>query len=1367
MYPPLQCCLRYFTYTTIFIIILTALLLQGARLSAPYVQYFIPTIESFVSKKTQTQTTIGDIDGYWYGLTPHVILRDISLAQQEGSSSLLSQPSLSPLFIKYVELKVDLLASLFEWEWMWKKIAIHHVNATVVQDESASWSVAGFSMSGEGAEWQYQNPMHILRRMPDVDIKNVALQVMFFSDESAKINIPEIKTEKDSVQGFQRFSAVVNVDDEPTLSIVLEDRPSVLMMEKSKRRQLDNLGSVGFVSITQLPLHLLTKLSLQQSPALLPQWLQSENISHKSFLNGEFWLDFSSPGELRFRANTTAQLDSSSLQSRDDPLIIDMFIHGDLDQDGNASVSLNDVTIRDHEALRSDVVFTKDSQQSLLKIEHIDVGLWSSWIQKRFLLLPKVSDVLTQLSPEGKLSHVYVQFNRDNFSQSIFSANVKGFSVQAFKAVPSAKNVSGYLESSLLSGFVNIDSRDMQFFPEIVYDKTFTFDKVFGQVAWRVDQDKNSLIVNSNVMEGEAVFGEAVGEFLLDIPLGQDSRKSKVTLQLGLKNGDAKYHVDVMPNKVPEDLRTWLAASLRKGHIEQAGFIYRGGFSGSSNTRSFQLFVNASETDLAYSNDWPTLKNVRGQVVVDNEFMQITTTQASVFDEPLKNLSVIWSGDGNQQLHIQTSARLTAATGLRLLTETKLRHGVGSLFRGVNATGDIEADINLLVSPKEQRVADDNVSDSQKIKINFLDNAVSLPLESFPLLSTSSLKGELLYSNDSGLTADSLDMILFGSPLSLNMQTKPQLSSASELTIKGNGLASISTLSSWLRRPEMEFLSGQLPYQFTLTTPFLLDSESAPMNDDASIRVSATSTLQGLAVDFPAPFKKSRSLQRKITLDSVFSSAMTEHNIKMDGGIASKLIITEESISGFLSVGKSFTLPIADNVFVIAADMGEVVLDEWVTSSAKYSAVAANPPSDDRVSEMRFIYDADIDTLSVKDQDFNDFSITGERADGQWRSQFTHALMAGEFTIHDDYSMPVNIAVEYLRLPKVTGSTEQGVEVNDPLANVDLSWVKPAAITVKRLTYGESDLGQWRLMVNPLSEGIQIKDIHATFSGMTLRGETETQGAELFWRTGSTENSVGNSIVNSSDISTDIKNNSPALLGESRFVGQVRGAGIHALFESLDVLPPLTSETTLLSGDFSWSGSPAVFAIGAIRGSLDVELSAGAFIQNTGAGSSGILRLLGLFNFNTWTRRLQLDFSDFYKKGVAYDELSTRFMFDEGSIYFQHPLIVKAPSSEFTMAGTIDYLNEDIDTVLVTTLPVGGNLAFATALVAGLPAAVGVFIFNKVFKSQVDKVSSLTYGIKGDWSEPEVKLINLFDNKLIYDESTGKSTIGITEQGIN
>jgi len=65
---------------------------------------------------------------------------------------------------------------------------------------------------------------------------------------------------------------------------------------------------------------------------------------------------------------------------------------------------------------------------------------------------------------------------------------------------------------------------------------------------------------------------------------------------------------------------------------------------------------------------------------------------------------------------------------------------------------------------------------------------------------------------------------------------------------------------------------------------------------------------------------------------------------------------------------------------------------------------------------------------------------------------------------------------------------------------------------------------------------------------------------------------------------------------------------------------------------------------------------------------------------------------------------------------------------------------------LVATLPLGGNLSFAAALVAGLPAALGVYLISKIFKSQVDKVSSVTYEIGGPWEDPTLKFHKVFSD---------------------
>jgi uncharacterized protein YhdP len=90
---------------------------------------------------------------------------------------------------------------------------------------------------------------------------------------------------------------------------------------------------------------------------------------------------------------------------------------------------------------------------------------------------------------------------------------------------------------------------------------------------------------------------------------------------------------------------------------------------------------------------------------------------------------------------------------------------------------------------------------------------------------------------------------------------------------------------------------------------------------------------------------------------------------------------------------------------------------------------------------------------------------------------------------------------------------------------------------------------------------------------------------------------------------------------------------------------------------------------------------------------------------------------------------------------------VVAPSARLLMAGTIDLVREEMDTSLVATLPVGGNLTMAAVFAGGLPAAAGVYVISKLFKNQVDKVASVSYRMQGSWDDPVLSFDKLFDSK--------------------
>ena len=173
-----------------------------------------------------------------------------------------------------------------------------------------------------------------------------------------------------------------------------------------------------------------------------------------------------------------------------------------------------------------------------------------------------------------------------------------------------------------------------------------------------------------------------------------------------------------------------------------------------------------------------------------------------------------------------------------------------------------------------------------------------------------------------------------------------------------------------------------------------------------------------------------------------------------------------------------------------------------------------------------------------------------------------------------------------------------------------------------------------------------------------------------------------------------------------------------------------------------------------MNGVVSVNLEDGSFYKSPTGAANALIRLVGLFNFDNWVRRLQLDFSDLFEKGMSYDEMEGGLVFDHGELKFEAPMIVELPSGRIKMEGTADLISEQIDAELVTTLPVGTNLPWVAAAIGGLPAAAGVYLTSKIFKKQVDKLSSISYSIKGSWNEPEIQVQKIFSDRT---SSTKKS----------
>jgi len=129
-------------------------------------------------------------------------------------------------------------------------------------------------------------------------------------------------------------------------------------------------------------------------------------------------------------------------------------------------------------------------------------------------------------------------------------------------------------------------------------------------------------------------------------------------------------------------------------------------------------------------------------------------------------------------------------------------------------------------------------------------------------------------------------------------------------------------------------------------------------------------------------------------------------------------------------------------------------------------------------------------------------------------------------------------------------------------------------------------------------------------------------------------------------------------------------------------------------------------------------------------------RFFGLLNVNALSRRLRLDFGDVFGRGLVFDRLKTQGIFNEGNIVLKDFYIL-SPSVYVEAQGKVGLDSEDYDLRMLVSPQLGGNVALLTALSNPAAGAV-VWLADRIFKNQLNKVIVYTYDIVGPWTEPTI-----------------------------
>lgn len=333
------------------------------------------------------------------------------------------------------------------------------------------------------------------------------------------------------------------------------------------------------------------------------------------------------------------------------------------------------------------------------------------------------------------------------------------------------------------------------------------------------------------------------------------------------------------------------------------------------------------------------------------------------------------------------------------------------------------------------------------------------------------------------------------------------------------------------------------------------------------------------------------------------------------------------------------------------------------------------------------------------------YEVTAERRQKSWSVEADSAMLRGRARFMEDFRRDEVMHLDLDRLDMAALQAGQGSHVKpaSPAPDAELSPtdIPPLDAHVAQLDWGKLQLQNVALQTHRTDSGMQIDVIRFAGPQFTVDGHGSWQNS---WRT---------PYATSFDfkVKTDNLGESLAQAGLARSLEQTSG-----------------------EGDFHWRwpDSPQDFNWSKLTGNAVIHLENGR-LQHVEAGAG---RLLGIFNFRTL---LSLDFGDQMREGFAFDDVSASFNFANGNAY-SDDFKIQSKVAEISMQGRIGLVQEDLDQVITVVPGVGNTLTLIGTVAGGPVTGVLVHVFQKLLG--VDKIARYKYTVKGNWDNPDVKLLD-------------------------
>ena len=1055
----------------------------------PDIERYRGEIVAAVSAAVGQPVRVGSLGAGWYGLNPHIHLRDVRIFDRSGRE-VLTLPSIDNQLA---------WSALLQGKLKVHSLAIDRLRLQVRRDAEGALYVAGMKL-GDGdarfARWVLAQDEIVLRRA-------------------------EIEWH-DELRGAP---------------------PLVLTAVNLRLRNAGERHSVGVSA--HLPAELGARLELRAmlqgadlaSPAAWKGRLYAE-LGYTDLAAWRAWVDYpwridQGQGALRawlaFEAGevrrATADLALSGVSARFDEALSPLrlaSVRGRLQGaavNGRYQVAARDLAIGIEDGTvvapnDFDVTWTTGSDAGgTLAAAAIELEPLAR-LAASLPLPERARTLLAEVRPRGRLADARVEWRGEPQAPAGFAARAKfvDLGVEPVEALPGFAGITGSFDATEAGARVVLATRKGELnLPRVFPQPRIALDFLDGLVEWERQGDAGvALRIESLTFSNAHLSGNAHGTYL-----AAAGAPGTVDLSAQFNRADATQLERYLPHARfmgGDRTREWLVNAILAGHSGDVRVRLRGDlreFPFADPSRGeFSVAARIERGVLRYAEGWPRIENIQGELLFERERMHIAGRSGSILGVALANVEVgiPQLRDPSPRLEVSGTARGATADFLRFIEQSPVRRMTAGFTAPMSASGQGKLNLRLELPLKDlpkTRVAGEYEFDGNELVVN-----PQLP----PIEAAA---GKVAFT-ESTLTVRGVQGRLFDGPVAISGGTQGD----GTVQVVARGDATLAATRALFDHPWRRFLAGQAAYVATVNIA------------KGRQQVLLQSSLQGVTSALPAPLAKSAGEALPLQVELASDERL---KVKLGRVLAAEVVRRRQGEALVVQrAGVSLT-PSGDAPLRLPERSGTLIYGSLQALDAdKWLPLLGGPDAPVDTSAL----DVRIGQLDLYGKRLNDVSLRAGADTAGWAATIASQEIAGDLSYRKDGGGKlVARLTRFLSPQEYPGAPERG-----PLEPKDLPTLDLAA---ERFSLRGKELGRLEIQGGRAGEDWRIDKLAMNNADATL-------AATGMWRGGAPTRSQLDFELNAADAGQFLARvGYPNLVkgGKTRFRGNLAWNGDPALID--------------------------------------------------------------------------------------------------------------------------------------------------------------------------------------------------------------------------